>query len=142
GGAGFGRNRGAWARAEGGRRDFIGFFGSCAAFRPIGRRTPLGPRVRFFCYTARTRAPPIVRSKLMLLAVTLALAAYVPACCCWMETVSAWMVGGGDGAVSHRCCGHSGARDHGHHGDGESDSHDSGAPCQGPATPGHATECG
>lgn len=41
----------------------------------------------------------------MLVTVMLALAAYVPTCFCWTETVATWMMGSGAAATGHVCCG-------------------------------------
>ncbi len=51
----------------------------------------------------------------MLVAVMLALAAYVPTCFCWTDTVVAWMIGSRMAAV-HGCCERhdAGARSHSH----------------------------
>lgn len=41
----------------------------------------------------------------MLVAVMLALAAYVPTCFCWTETVAGWMMGSQTTVAGHSCCG-------------------------------------
>lgn len=46
------------------------------------------------------------RSKLTSIALVIALMSYLPVCCCWTETVAAWMAGDVAQACGHVCCGH------------------------------------
>ena len=74
-----------------------------------------------------------LRTKLTVLALACTLLAYVPVCCCWTESVTAWMAGGLSHACGTACCGHHGsaapAGSHDDHNDRPQ------------RAPGHLTDC-
>ena len=87
----------------------------------------------------------IARSKFMLVAMVLALAAYMPTCFCWTDTVAAWMIGSRMAAVHGCCVQHdTGARSHAHtHSHAAQDVHDGQDHQQSrPVSAGCLTDCG